>query len=115
MTKGSTMTKMMKIAVTAVAGVAMLSATAAADVNKGKKVYMKKLKAPCGFSGAKFAVKHTQDEWEKIKGAGKFKDEIVKICPKAEKTVSKLKDKYINDLYDFSYEYASDSGNVPSC
>ena len=109
------MTKAMKIATAALLGVAVLSTSAVADVNKGKKIYMKKLKAPCGFSGAKFATKHTQDEWEKIKGAGKFRDEIVKICPKAEKTAAKLKDKYINDLYDFSYEYASDSGNVPSC
>jgi len=109
------MTKMTKLALAALLGIAVFSTAASANVNKGKKIYMKKLKATCGFSGAKFATKHTQDEWEKIKGAGKFKDEIVKICPKAEKSVSKLKDKYINDLYDFSYEYASDSGNVPSC
>lgn len=109
------MTKMTKVALAAFFGTALLTTAATADINKGKKIYMKKLKAPCGFSGAKFAVKHTQDEWEKIKGAGKFRDEIVKICPKAEKTVGKLKEKYINDLYDFSYEYASDSGNIPSC
>jgi len=100
------MTKMTKVAFAALFGTALLTTSATADINKGKKIYMKKLKAPCGFSGAKFAVKHTQDEWEKIKGAGKFRDEIIKICPKA---------KNINDLYDFSYEYASDSGNVPSC
>ena len=104
------MTKMTKLAVAALLGMAVLSTTASADVAKGKKIYMKKLKAACGFSGAKFAVKHTQDEWEKIKGAGKFKEEVLKICPGA-----KLKDKYVNDVYDFAYEYASDSGNVPSC
>ncbi len=109
------MTKLTKLALAALLGMAVLSTTASANVEKGKKIYMKKLKASCGFSGAKFATKHTQDEWEKIKGAGKFKDEIVKICPKASKAAGKLKDKYINDLYDFSYEYASDSGNVPSC
>ena len=104
------MTKMTKLALAALLGMAVLSTTASADVNKGKKIYMKKLKAACGFSGAKFAVKHTQDEWEKIKGAGKFQEEVQKICPGA-----KLKDKYVNDVYDFAYEYASDSGNVPSC
>jgi hypothetical protein len=109
------MTKAMKIATAALLGVAVLSTSAFADINKGKRIYMKKLKAPCGFNGAKFAMKHTQDEWENIKGAGKFRDEIVKICPNAAKVAKKLKDKYINDLYDFSYEYASDSGNVPSC
>jgi len=106
---------MTKIALAALLGMAIFSTTASANANKGQKIYMKKLKASCGFNGGKFAIKHTQDEWEKIKGAGKFKDEIVKICPKAKKSVSKLKDKYINDLYDFSYEFASDSGNVPSC
>jgi hypothetical protein len=104
------MTKMTKLALAALLGMAVLSTTASADVAKGKKIYMKKLKAACGFSGAKFATKHTQDEWEKIKGAGKFQEEVAKICPGA-----KLKDKYVNDVYDFAYEYASDSGNVPSC
>ena len=73
-------------------------------------MYLKKLKSKCGFSGAKFAHKHTQDEWESIKEAGKFGAEVAKICP-----ASKLKTKYENDVYDSSYEYAKDSGNVPSC
>ena len=94
----------------ALLGISVLSTTASADVNKGKKIYMKKMKAKCGFSGVKFASKHTQDEWEKIKGAGKFAEEVEKIC-----SGLKLKEKYINDVYDFAYEYASDSGNVPSC
>jgi ATP-dependent exoDNAse (exonuclease V) alpha subunit len=99
-----------KLAVAALLGVMMLSTTASADVKKGQKIYLKKLKAACGFSGAKFAIKHTQDEWENIKQAGKFGAEVAAICPKA-----KLKPKYENDVYDFSYEYAKDSGNVPSC
>ena len=101
---------MTKLALAALLGLAVFSTTASADANKGKKIYMKKMKSPCGFSGAKFATKHTQGEWEKIKGAGKFAAEAAKICPGL-----KLKDKYVNDVYDFSYEYASDSGNVPSC
>jgi len=104
------MTNITKLAVAALLGFALFSTTASADVNKGKKIYMKKLKAACGFTGAKFAHKHTQDEWEAIKEAGKFGEEIKKICPK-----SKLKPKYETDIYDFSYEFASDSGNVPSC
>ena len=109
------MTRMTRLALAALCGSALLTTAAMADINKGKRTYMKKLKAPCGFTGAKFAIKHTQDEWEQIKGAGKFRDEIIKICPKAVKKASKLKTKEINDLYDFSYEYASDSGNIPSC
>jgi len=104
------MNKITKLALATLLGMAVMSTTASADVNKGKKIYSKKLKAACGFSGAKFAVKHTQDEWENIKEAGKFGAEVTKICPKA-----KLKPKYENDVYDFAYEYASDSGNVPSC
>jgi len=99
-----------KLTISALLGLAVLSTTASADVNKGKKIYMKKLKAACGFNGAKFARAHTQDEWESIKEAGKLAGEVKKICPK-----SKLKPKYENDVYDFSYEYAKDSGNVPSC
>ena len=91
-------------------GVALLSGAANADIKKGQKIYLKKLKAACGFNGAKFAVKHTQDEWEALKESGKFGAEVKKICPK-----SHLKPKYENDLYDFVYEYASDSGKVPSC
>ncbi|BAF71643.1 hypothetical protein [Sulfurovum sp. NBC37-1] len=104
------MTKMTKLAVAALLGLAVVSTTASADVNKGKKIYMKKMKAACGFSGAKFATKHTQGEWEKINGAGKFAEEAAKICPGL-----KLKAKYVPDVYDFAHEYASDSGNVPSC
>jgi len=104
------MTKMTKLAVAALLGLAVVSTTASADAGKGKKLYMKKLKAKCGFSGAKFAAKHTQGEWEKINGAGQFADEIAKVCNGA-----KLKKKYLNDVYDFAHEFASDSGNVPSC
>ncbi|MEA2048553.1 MAG: cytochrome C [Campylobacterota bacterium] len=104
------MNKFTKLAVATLLGMALLSTTASADVKKGQKIYLKKLKAPCGFSGAKFAHKHTQDEWESIKEAGKFAEEVQKICPKA-----KIKEKYVPDVYDFVYEYASDSGNIPSC
>jgi len=100
-----------KLAVAALLGMILFSATASADVKKGQKIYLKKLKAACGFSGAKFAHKHTQDEWEEINEAGKMSNEIMSICPK----LKKVKAKYVPDVYDFSYEYAKDSGNVPSC
>jgi len=105
------MNKITKLTVTALLGAVMLSTTASADIKKGQKLYLKKLKAPCGFSGAKFAHKHTQDEWEEINEAGKFAEEVKKICPK----VKKVKEKYVPHIYDFVYEYAKDSGNVPSC
>jgi len=99
-----------KIALTALLGMTLFSTEVSADIKKGQKIFLKKLKAPCGFNGAKFALKHTQDEWEAIKGAGKFEAETKKFCPKA-----KMKAKYVPDVYDFVYEYASDSGKVPSC
>ena len=88
----------------------VLSVPAAADITKGKKIYMKRMKTACGFTGAKFARMHTQDEWEKLMQEGKLKEEALRICPGA-----KLKDKYMKHLYDFVYEYASDSGKTPSC
>ncbi|SHO81303.1 hypothetical protein MNB_SV-15-869 [hydrothermal vent metagenome] len=105
------MTKFTKLALTALFTFAVVGTTASADSNKGKKLYIKKLRADCGISGSKFAAKHTQDDWEAIKEAGKMVDEVKKLCPKA----TNFKAKYIPDLYDFVYEFASDSGNVPSC
>ena len=104
------MNNITKMAVAALLGLALLSSTASADVKKGQKIYLKKLKAPCNMGGAKFAQIHTQDEWESIHEAGKFAAEVTKICPKA-----KIKSKYVPHVYDFVYEYASDSGNVPAC
>jgi hypothetical protein len=106
------MKKLTTFAVAALLGLAMVSTTASADVARGQKIFAKNLKAPCGMTGAKFAAKHTQDQWEAIKDGGKFGAELKKICPKA---ATKYDEKWTNDLYDFSYEYASDSGNVPSC
>ncbi len=106
------MKKLTTLALAALLGLTMVATTASADASKGLKIYSKKLKAPCGMTGAKFAAKHTQDQWESIKGAGKFGAEVKKICPKA---AAGYDEKWTNDLYDFAYEYASDSGNVPSC
>jgi len=36
------------------------------------------------------------------------------LCPHGDKKLSKMKDKDINNLYDFVWKYASD-GEVPSC
>ena len=105
------MNKITKLAIAALLGTLMFSSTASADIKKGQKIYLKKLKAPCTISGAKFAHSHTQDEWEAIHEAGKFTVEVKKICPK----VKKVKEKYVPHLYDFVYEYAKDSGNIPSC
>ena len=99
------------VAAIALVLVSFTTTTAFADPAKGQKLYLKKLKKPCGINGAKMAAKHTQDEWEELQEGGKLEDEIKKICPK----VTDVKDRYLDDLFDFFYEYANDSGNVPSC
>ncbi|RLA75949.1 MAG: cytochrome C [Epsilonproteobacteria bacterium] len=105
------MTKFSKLAVAALFAFAVMGTTATADVAKGQKLYSKKLKGACGFTGAKFAAKHTQDQWQEIKDAGKMSDELKTLCPK----LKKYKNKWDTNIFDFVYEYASDSGNVPSC
>jgi hypothetical protein len=107
------MTKLLKIAMAGALIFTVLGTTASADVVKGQKLFIKKYKKACGFNGAKFASKHSQDEWTEIQEAGKFKEEFMKICPKVKE--NKLKDKYMPHIFDFSLEYANDSGNVPSC
>jgi len=86
-----------------------------ADPVKGQKIFLKKVKKSCGVNGAKIAAMHTQDEWEVIKDQKNgIKNELEKICPKL-KDSKKIKPAYYDELFDFFYEYAKDSGNVPSC
>jgi len=99
------------LALAALFGAAMLTTTVSADVNKGKRLYSKKLKKACGFNGAKFAKKHTQAQWEAVKGS--MDKEIKKLCPDVKD--GSVKSKYLKHYYDFAHKYASDSGNIPSC
>ncbi len=105
------MKRFLSIIATSLLMASIATTAVSADPAKGQKLYLKKLKKACGINGAKMAAKHTQDEWEKIKESGKLEDELKKQCP----NLKDVKDKYLDDLFDFFYEYASDSGNVPSC
>ena len=105
--------KLLKIALVGSMVLGLTSTALFADAAKGQKLYSAKLKDPCGINGAKFAAKHTQDEWKALKDGGKFKDEIIKICPNVK--ADDLSDSVIQNVYDFSFDFASDSGNVPSC
>lgn len=97
---------------------ALTISMAHADVKKGQKIYLKTFKSKFHVSGAKFAAEHTQDEWEEL-----FEDngeEFIKVYsekyPKAEKFLKNPKNwKKLEHVRDFVIEYASDSGNVPSC
>lgn len=105
--------KLLKIIAAASLVLSMSSVTLSADVVKGQKLFVKKLKDKCGMTGDKFAAQHSMDEWEEIMENGEFMDEIKKICPNVQD--GDVKDSWIQHIYDFSYEYANDSGNVPSC
>lgn len=82
-----------------------------ADQKKGQKIIIKKLKADCGFNGGELAKKHTQAEWQAINDGGNLPAEIQAICPDSKP----LKDAYYPHVYDFLYNFALDSGNVPAC
>ena len=93
---------------------AMISTTSvvSADSNTGQKIFKKKFRKKCGFSGVKFARHHTQGEWEELWESGKFKEEAKKICPRLK--IEDIKESWWEHVYDFSYEYASD-GVIPKC
>ncbi len=105
--------KLLKIALAASLALGVTTTTLSASPAKGQKIYTKKLKDGCGFTGDKFAVKHSQAEWEQIFKSGNLKNEIKTLCPNV--NVDDVKDKWLEDLYDFAHEYANDSGNVPAC
>lgn len=105
------MKKLATLLFAAIVGLSFVSTAAFADAAKGQKIIIKKLKKSCGFNGSVMAGKHTQSEWKKINDEGKLADEIKNLCPKSKP----LKEKYLPHVYDFLYNFASDSGNVPSC
>ena len=105
------MKKIAKIALATTLLLTLGATTVSADSAKGQKLYSKKLKKACGMTGAKMAAKHTQDEWDDLKDG--LADEIKTICPKVKDKA--LKDKYLKHYFDFFKNFASDSGNVPSC
>ena len=105
--------KLLKVIMAGTLALGIATSSLSADAVKGQKLYSKLLKDPCAMNGAKFAAKHTQDEWKQLKEAGKFKDEIIKICPNVKPEA--ISDSAVDNIFDFSFDFASDSGNVPSC
>ena len=107
------MKSLTKVAMAALIGLSVLSTNVYADAAKGQKIYQKKLLELCGKSGAVFAASHTQMEWETAKNDAKLAEMMEAECP-AGKAVFEDK-KFKDNLYDFVYDFASDSGNIPSC
>jgi len=106
------MKRMLTILALAFLVTAAMPTVASANAKKGQKIFKKKFRKKCGFSGVRFARNHTQAEWEDIYEKGKFQKEAKKICPRLK--VEKIKKKWWKDVYQFSYKYASD-GMVPKC
>ena len=111
------MTTLGKTALSTLMGLGLLTTSAYADADKGQRVYQKKLKEVCGMTGAIFAAKHTQMEWENAKNEGKLTEMMTEICPAGKDFFDsdKFQNKFKSHLYDFVHDYASDSGNIPSC
>lgn len=89
--------------------------SAQADIKKGQKAYLKQCKK-CHGNGTKGSAMQTQDGWT---AAFENDAEVFKkwhAGTKGEKyTNSKKFKRSAPHLKDFLFQYASDSGNVPSC
>lgn len=105
--------KLLKIILTSSLLLGVASTSLSADAVKGQKLFTKFLKGPCDMTGAKFAAKHSQEEWKQINEAGKFEAEVIKICPNVK--AGDLSKSIQDNIIEFSIEFANDSGNVPSC
>ena len=105
--------KLLKVIMAGTLALGIATSSLSADAVKGQKLYSKLLKDPCGMTGAKFAAKHSQEEWKALKASGKFEEEVIKICPNVK--AGDLSQSVQENIIDFAIEFANDSGNVPSC
>lgn len=102
-----------KLALTALFGFAMMTtAVNAGNINKGQKIYSKKIKGQCADkTGGEFAAAFKQAEWQAALESGKFEAKVKEFCL----TLEDYKEKWTPHLFEFANEYASDTGNEPSC
>ncbi|WP_052433565.1 hypothetical protein [Sulfurospirillum arsenophilum] len=112
------MKKVLGLLVSAFLVVGIMSTSAFADAAKGQKYYLKYMKDGSGLNGAKFAAQHTQAEWKALFD-GKAEKFVAEYSKKYSGLDAFLKgdkfEKFMPDIRDFCIEFASDSGNVPSC
>ena len=81
------------------------------DFKKGQKLFLKKFKKYCNFSGTRFSIIHTQNEWKMFWDKYQFIEELKRICPKLK--LREIKRKYWKSVYLFAYRYAKDTGALP--
>lgn len=110
------MTTFTKTAIVALLSVSVLSSSAFADAEKGKKLYQKNLKEVCGITGGVFAAKFKQADWDKAFNAGTLDKKMTEACPAGKAYFESDKFKKLEEHYhDFVHNFAKDSGNIPSC
>lgn len=101
-----------KLALTALFGFTMLTSAQAGNINKGQSIYGKKIKGDCGDkTGGAFAATFTQAQWQEALKAGTFEAKVREVCP----DIKKYREKWTPHIFEFANEYASDTGNEPSC
>jgi len=106
------MKKIMSILALVMCIMVSMPITVEAGAKKGQKIFKKKFRKKCGFSGVRFARHHTQGEWEEIYDDDRFPEEAKNICPRLK--LNKIKESWWEHVYEFSYIYAKD-GKIPKC
>ena len=82
------------------------------SLEKGEEIYKKQLKDVCETKKAELSEHYSQDEWEAFASEGKFENAIFEICPQIEPSYNK---EWSEDLYQFYYQHARDSEEIPEC
>ena len=82
------------------------------SLEKGEAIYTKRLKNICETKESELSEHYSQDEWEAFASEGKFENAIFEICPQIEPSYNK---EWSEDLYQFYYQKARDSEEIPEC
>ena len=82
------------------------------SLEKGEAIYIKQLKNICETKESEVSEHYSQDEWEAFANEGKFENTIFEICPQIEPSYNKA---WSEDLYQFYYQKARDSEEIPEC
>jgi len=95
-------------------GSAVASDTFGWNPEKGKKLYISKMKKQLcrKLAVKKFTQAHTQAEWKEMISNGAFEAELNRLCPDFGK--NDFTEKQIASIGDAVINYALDSYNIPS-
>jgi hypothetical protein len=86
--------------------------SAYASISGGKKIYLEKLREPCGFTGDKMGLMYTKKEWRYFYKSNMLNLEIKRICPES---ILLTRKKEVKNIYDFLSTFSKDSHNTPDC